>query len=145
MQKGSCSSLPTTNVTANEINLTEGLSGTLVDRIIIHRSQEALNGEDALDRMRKRKAMANEQILFKNKQMTAGLLASSGHFCLSNEVCQYVQEKANTEKNNQIRAQLKKKNEYDELKILVDAIKANNLPPEKWTSKQLNTMPKWYK
>jgi hypothetical protein len=145
MQKGSCSSLPTTNVTANEINLTEGLSGTLVDRIVIHRNREALNGEDALDRMRKRKAMANEQILFKNKQMTAGLLASSGHFCLSNEVCQYVQEKANTEKNYQIRAQLKKKNEYDEPKILVDAIKANNLPPEKWTSKQLNTMLKWYK
>ena len=145
MQKGPCNSLPTTDVTENEINLTEGLSGTLVDQIVIHRNREALTGEDALDQMRKRKATANEQIMLKNKRMTTGLLASSCRFCLSNKVCQYVQEKANTEKNNQIRAQLKKKNEYDELKILVDAIKANNLPPEKWTSKQLNTMLKWYK
>jgi hypothetical protein len=143
MQKGSCSSLSATNV-ANEINLTEDLSGTLVDRIVIHRNREALNGEDALDRMRKRKATAHEQILLKNKWMTAGLLASSGRFCLSNKVCQYVQEKANTEKKSDS-STAKKKNEYDELKILVDAIKANNLPPEKWTSKQLNTMLKWYK
>jgi hypothetical protein len=110
MQKGPCNSLPTTDVTENEINLTEGLSGTLVDQIVIHRNREALTGEDALDQMRKRKATANEQIMLKNKRMTTGLLASSCHFCLSNKVCQYVQEKANTEKNNQIRANPKKKN-----------------------------------
>ncbi len=139
------SSLPTSTVPAEELNLSQGLSGTLVDRIVVHKNREATDGDDALEQMRKRKATAEEQIKSQNKRMTAGLLASSGHFHLSVDVRDYVQEKANVEQEGLVRAQFKRREEYNTLKAKVDAIKQSNLPPERWTSVQLKTMLKWLK
>jgi hypothetical protein len=39
----------------------------------------------------------------------------------------------------------KKKDTYDMLKVKVQVIKDKNLPPEKWTVAELNTMLQWYK
>ncbi len=86
------SSPPTSNVLAEELKLSQGLSGTLVDHIVVHKNREATDGDDALKWMRKRKATADEQIKSQNKQMTSGLLASSHHFHLSVNVHDYVQE-----------------------------------------------------
>jgi hypothetical protein len=71
--------------------------------------------------------------------MTAGLLTSSGHFHLSVDVRDYVQEKVNSEQEGIVHAQLKRKEEYDKLRTKVDVIKQSNLLPECWTSAQLKT------
>jgi hypothetical protein len=93
-------SLPSSYVFVEELNLSQGLSGALVDRIVVQKNRESSDGDDALEWMRKRKATAEEQIKSQNKRMTAGLLTSSGHFHLSVDVHDYVQEKANAEQED---------------------------------------------
>jgi predicted acetyltransferase len=39
----------------------------------------------------------------------------------------------------------KLKDEYDNLLAKVNAVKAGNMPPEKWSASQLHVMVKWYK
>jgi hypothetical protein len=80
-------------VAPDDLNLTERLAGTLVEKIVIHKSKEAeLTGSNAVERMRKRKATAEESICSHNKRITAGLLAAAGKFRLSVDVHNYVIE-----------------------------------------------------
>ena len=80
-------------VAPDNLNLTEGLAGTLVEKIVIHKSKEAeLTGSNAVEQMRKRKATAEEGICSHNKRITAGLLAAAGKFRLSAVVRDYVRE-----------------------------------------------------
>ncbi len=133
-------------VQPEDLNLSDGLTGTLVDRIVHHKTiVDSRTGEDAMERMRKRKATAEEQIRNKEKRMTSGLLASAGHFHLSSQVRDYVLSKENAEKEKTRQAQKKKRDEWEALNAQVQIIRDRNKPPEQWTSEQLKTMLKWYK
>jgi hypothetical protein len=94
-------------VAPDDLNLTEGLAGTLVERIVIHKSKETeLTGSNAVERMRKRKAAAEESIRSHNKRITAGLLAAAGKFCLSADVRDYVRAGAQEKEANEYSRQL---------------------------------------
>jgi len=91
--------LPDSQVCPDELNLSGGITATLIDRIVIHKNKEAsTSGEGAFERMRKRKETAEAKIASKSSRMTAGLLASSGQFLLSRNVYGYVKEKADSRK-----------------------------------------------
>ncbi len=59
--------------------------------------------------------------------MIAGLLASSGKFLLSRNVYGYVKEKADTKKQKNDQALMKKCDEYDLLFTKVEEIRQQNL------------------
>jgi hypothetical protein len=133
-------------VDPEQLNLTEGIASTLVDRIVMYKNREAhLNGDGAEEMRRKRKATAEERINSHEKRLSAGLLAAAGRYQLDSNVLDYVQAKAAavTEKEN--KKYYKKKDEYDALHAKVQEIRRLNLPSEKWTQAQLKVMLRWFK
>jgi hypothetical protein len=59
-------------VTPEELKLSKGWAGTLRDKIYVHKARRAeLNGSNGLDRIRKRKTTAEEN-LWANDNTTAG-------------------------------------------------------------------------
>ena len=99
-----------TNVCPDELNLSEGLAGTLADKIFVYKTKEADNsGTNAVERMRKRKATAEQHIQSHDKHITAGLLAAAGRFQLGEEIRNYIQERANEKEQQQYEKRLQKK------------------------------------
>ncbi len=85
-----------TNVCPDELYLSEGLAGTLVDKIFVYETKEANNsGTNAVERMRKRKATAEQHVQSHDNRITAGLLVAAGRFQLGEEIRNYIQERAN--------------------------------------------------
>jgi hypothetical protein len=122
------------------------LAGTLVDKIFVYKTKEADNsGTNAVERMRKKKATAEQHIQSHDKRITAGLLAAAGRFQLGEEIRNYIQERANEKEQQQYEKRLQKKNEYDELLAKVQQVRGLNIPPDKWTQAQLRIMVKWLK
>jgi hypothetical protein len=78
------------------------------------------------------------------KRCSAGLIASTGQFSLDEEVF-YVRHTKEQEEARVRQQQAKKKDIYDMLKEKVQVIKDKNLPLEKWTVAELNTVLQWYK
>ncbi len=70
-------------VTLDELNLSEGLSRTLVDRIFVHKSREAENtGNNAVYQMKKWKVTAEANLHSHDKCIKAGLLAAARKYHL---------------------------------------------------------------
>jgi hypothetical protein len=133
-------------VAPESLNLSEGLTGTLVERIVIHKTKEAEQcGSNAVERMRRRKATAEENLRSHDKRITAGLLAAAGKFRLAEDVRDYVRERVNEREEREYNRQLQKKDTYDALYAKVHAIRELNLPPERWNQAQLKVMIRWFK
>jgi hypothetical protein len=99
-----------TVVTPDELNLSEGLVETLVDKIFVYKAKEAENtGTNAVERMRKWKATPKQHIQSHDKHITAGLLAAAGRFMLGEDIRNYVQERANEKEQQQYEKRLQKK------------------------------------
>jgi hypothetical protein len=75
----------------------------------------------------------------------AGLIAAVGQFSLDEEVLAFVRHTKEQEEAPVRQQQAKKKDIYVMLKVKVQVIKNKNLPLEKWTVAELNTMLQWYK
>jgi hypothetical protein len=135
-----------TNVALEDLNLSEGLAATLVERIVDYKVKEASrNGVGADEQRRKRKATAEERLRSQDKRISSGLLAAAGHFHLGAEVRDQVQQRADAAKEREYNASLKKKDEYDALFVKVQEIQNLNLPYDKWNAVQLKLMVKWFK
>jgi hypothetical protein len=65
------------------------------------------------------------------------LVASSGKFSLDQEVLGYARQVIEHQQEKQHNQEMKKKDEHDVLSAQVQKIREKNLPPEKWTSGQL--------
>jgi hypothetical protein len=128
-----------------DLNLCNGLAATLVDRIVLYKNTEALNGVDAYEKRQKRKATAEERLWSQDKRISARLLASTGHFNLGTEVWNHVQQRVDTAKEKEYNAYLRRKDKYDILLAKVQELRDQNLPLDKWNTAQLKTMVKWYK
>ncbi len=133
------SSLPATH-----LNLSNGLAGTLIDRIVIEKNKESrvMNPAEARE---KHCATAKKSLENHEKRCSAGLIAAAGQFSLDEDVLAYVRHTKEQEEARVRQQQAKKKDIYDILKEKVKVIKNKNLPPEKWTVPELNTMLQWYK
>jgi hypothetical protein len=129
-----------------ELNLSEGLAATLVERIVLYKNDEARrNGADADENRRKRKATAEERLSSQEKWISAGLLAAGGHYQLNSDVRDYVKGKAAAAREKEYEKYYKQKDEHDALYAKVEAIRSLNLPSDKWNQAQLKVMVRWYK
>ncbi len=77
------------------------------------------------------------------KRCTVGLLASAGRFSLGEDVLEHQHHSKELEEEKQHQKELRAKD--DILFVKVQAIRAKNLPADKWTIAKLNTMIQWHK
>ncbi len=132
------------NVPAEALNLSEGLAGSLIDLIVFEKNKE--NRSTSIMEVRgKRQATAKQRLENHEKRCTAGLITSAGRFVLDNEILGYVRHTKELEEAKKREKEAKAKDIYDALLAKVEAIRAKNLPPEKWTNSELNTMIQWFK
>jgi hypothetical protein len=130
----------------SELNLSQGLAGTLVERIVVESNREAhLRGSNIIDIRKKRHETAKKNLENHEKRCTAGLLASSGQFNLGTDVLEHQRHAREIEEEKRRQKAARAKDIYDILKVKVQAIREKNLPPEQWTVAQLNTMIQWHK
>jgi signal transduction histidine kinase len=94
---------------------------------------------------RKQKETALIRLENHEKRCTAGLLASSGEFSLGLGVLEHQRHSKQMEEEKQRQKQLIARDLHDVLLVKVQAIRSKNLPAEKWTSSELNTMIQWHK
>jgi len=127
----------TSSLPASELNLTEGLAGTLVQRIVIETNKEArLKGMSIADITKNRHETAKKNLENHEKRCTAGLLASSGQFSLGLEVLQHQRDAKQIEEEKKRQKAIRAKDIYDVLLAKVKAIREKNLPAEngRWQS-----------
>jgi hypothetical protein len=140
------SAVPPSAILPSDLNLSDGLAGTLIDRIVLESNREATaSGTTIAERIAKRQATAQRNLENHEKRCTAGLIASAGKFKLNEDILSYARHTKELQEAKQREKQLKAKDAYDSLCIKVEAIRNKNLPPEKWTSAELNTMIQWFK
>ena len=74
------------DVSPEELNLTQGLSGTLTNKIVMFRNREvARTGENAAEVLRQRKKTAQDAIA-QGRRLTAGLHVAAGNFTIGEEI-----------------------------------------------------------
>jgi hypothetical protein len=131
---------------AGELNVTEGITGTLIEQLMLQREKEArTKGANLKEITAKCHATAKLQLTNHKKRCTAGLVAGSGKFSLDQEVLGYARQVVERQQEKQHNQELRRKDEYDKLTAPMQEIREKNLPPEQWTSGQLQVMLKWYK
>jgi hypothetical protein len=129
-----------------EQNISEGLAGTLIDRIVLESNKASkVRGATIAEVTAKRLATAKQSLENHEKQCTAGLIASAGKFSLDHEILTYARHTKEVQDAKLREKQIKAKDAYDALQAKVEAVRLKNLPAEKWTSTDLNTMILWYK
>eukprot|EP00590_Aulacoseira_subarctica_P006816 CAMPEP_0172416928 /NCGR_PEP_ID=MMETSP1064-20121228/3436_1 /TAXON_ID=202472 /ORGANISM="Aulacoseira subarctica , Strain CCAP 1002/5" /LENGTH=325 /DNA_ID=CAMNT_0013154913 /DNA_START=569 /DNA_END=1542 /DNA_ORIENTATION=+ len=129
----------------DNLNLTEGLAGTLTDRLVAYKNENdrrmGVNREEITAKKRETATAA----INKNKRLTAGLLVCSGSFHLGPEVLRKIKEREIEQQGQLAERERKTREAYDKHFAEVQAIKALQQLPEQWSSSQLKVMVKWYK
>jgi len=75
------------NLHPSELNLTNGLSGTLIDRIVLQSNKESsTSGTSVAEMLAKRQEKARQQLENHEKRCSAGLIAGAGMFKLNEEI-----------------------------------------------------------
>jgi hypothetical protein len=137
---------PSSLLSPSELNISEGLAGTLVDRIVFESNREAATrGSNVAEITKKRKETAAKKLENHEKRCTAGLLASAGRFSLGVDVLERQRHSKEIEEEKRRQKELRAKDIYDALFVKVQAIRAKNLPADRWTTSELNTMIQWHK
>jgi len=118
----------TLDLDVGELNVTEGLAGTLIDeRIMLQREKEVrTKGANLKEITAKCHATAKVQ-LTNEKRCTAGLVASLGKFSLDQEVLGYARQVIERQQEKQCNQELRRKDEHDMLSAQVQAIREKNL------------------
>ncbi len=80
-----------TTVPASDLNLTDGLAGTLINRIVVEKNKET-RGTSAAKIGQKRHKTTKKSLENHEKRCLAGLIAAAGKFSLKEEVLAYVKQ-----------------------------------------------------
>jgi hypothetical protein len=137
---------PSSLLLPSELNISEGLADTLVDHIVFESNREAATrGSNVAEITKKQKETAAKKLENHEKRCTAGLLASDGRFHLGEDVLEHQRHSKEIEEEKRRQKELRAKDIYDTLFVKVQAIRAKNLPAEKRTTAELNTMIQWHK
>jgi hypothetical protein len=128
-----------------ELNLSTGLAGTLLERIVVkvHASNQ-LNKNTIAKRVQKQKNTAKSEHVNHEKRCTSGLLISSGTYKLDGTVIGYVKGGREKEKRKQHENEIKNRDNYFQLQGEVENIWNQNKSPEQWGQKELNVMTRWF-
>jgi hypothetical protein len=130
----------------DELNLSNGLVATLIDRIVMYKNKDAnCNVADPDEQRQKQRATAEERLRCQDKRIYPDLLASASCFHLGSDGRNHVKQRADAANEKEYNVQVRKKDEYDALLEKVEEIKLHDLPYDNWNTAQLKSMVKWYK
>ena len=129
-----------------QLNLLQGLAGSLIDTILDKRLQDdARNGVNSEENRQKQIQTALEVINAKKKRLSAGLYVAAQRYLLGPDALDD-QEARQQQQENKLSERLEKKlQEYRLLQCTVTAIKNLNKSTEQMTVVQFKTMVTWYK
>ena len=132
-------------VRPGDLNLCDGMAGTLVDSIVeVRMRDDARNGINQEESQLRRMQTARDVMNSKNR-VTAGLLSASGNFNLGPEVLALLRAKRREQQEQQSEREEKKLRDYLALRDRVQAIRALNKEHAQLTVAQLRTMVLWFK
>jgi hypothetical protein len=136
----------TSTIDPRDLNLTEGLAGTLVDRICLRYNEESRQHDGtAEERKKKRQDAAKDKLEKHEKRVSAGLLVSSGQYRIDETVHGYVKRAEDRRMEKQRSEERKRRENYFRLHEKVQKIREKSLLPEKWNSTELATMIQWHR
>lgn len=125
----------------NQLNLTQGLAGSLIDVIVDARIRDdARNGVNCEEIRQKRIATALEVLASKRQKYSAGLHAASCQFVMGPDVLDNIEKRERVQEDKISEREEKKLREYRTLRSNVSAIKELNKDHEQLTVAQLKVM-----
>jgi hypothetical protein len=144
--EASSSSQLTSGIDPSNLNLKDGLAGTLLERICLKYNEDSQrNGSTAEERKKKRQETAKEKLEKHEKRVSSGLLVSSGQYRIDKTVYGYVKRAEDKKIEKQRSEERKKRENYFRLLEKVQKIREKSSSPEKWNSSELGTMIQWYR
>jgi hypothetical protein len=133
-------------VAAEDLNLTRGLAGTLIDSIVeLRMRDDARNGVNLEENRRKRKQTAELALNNSKKRYTAGIHVAAGRFLLGPDVLRNIQERKLHQEEKQHEKLGGKIRDFRALKDRVTAIRELAQPHQQLNVTQLRTMVLWFK
>jgi hypothetical protein len=144
-ENGAGDYIANSNIGPEQLNLTQGISGSLTEKIVAFKNREAArSGANATEMIRRRRESAKEAIA-QGRRITAGKFVSAGNYAIGPECLRNIQERQQMEEQKRNENMVKLKEEFDALLAQVGNIRMLNKSPEQWTVPQLKTMVKWFK
>jgi hypothetical protein len=117
-KKGLMSALP-----PSELNLTDGLSGTLIEQIVLQSNKETrATGTSLAEMMAKHQATARNTVENHEKRCSTGLIAGAGMFMLNKEILGFAKRAKEVQDAKLRKKQLRAKDIYDSLLQKLEAI-----------------------
>jgi hypothetical protein len=142
----SLTSALTSTILPSDLNLTQGLAGTLMDDIVLYRqTEDARNGVNLREQQRKRKERAEAATSTHKKNMTGGQAAMMQKFRLGPKFLDHAIVRKRMAAAAQDEKEAKKQKEYEALHDKVMAIRQSDKAPAELTGTQLRVMVSWYK
>ena len=128
------------------LNLSKGLSGSLIDEILETRARDdARNGINLEENRRKRVETAKQIIGTKTKRYSSGLHVAAQRWMTGPDVLDNIEEREQQQAAVLSGRQEKKLREFRSLKIKIDAVKQLCKRPDEMTVSELKVMVTWYK
>ena len=130
----------------DELNLEDGLAGTMMDKIVDYMQREKARNEVLTHDQTNIWQRSHEVFTNVTKKVTAGIAFHAGESELGVEVLKVVREQHNKKRDEELVAKERKKHEkLLQLKEKVDTIQAKGNDPEKWSVKDLKDLCNWFK
>jgi hypothetical protein len=131
---------------AEQLNLSQGLAGTIMTSLLEYKVRDdARNGINFEENMRKRVETAQETIRARTKRYGAGLHVSAQRFMLGPEVLDDMEEGEELKQSKLLTQFQNRLQAFRSNRIKVSEIRALELSNEKLTVLQLKVMVNWYK
>ena len=133
------------NIDPSCLNFEDGIAKTMMDKIVEQkmrdRALEQAHEEQREDIMARRLETFNRCL-----RMTAGVAFNAGAVDLTDgRVHQKVIDQTRNREQNGIEAAERRRQQLENAKSKVDAIRAKSTDPTKWNASELNTMVSWFK
>jgi len=132
-------------ITPAGLNLKEGITGTLLDKVIEFRNKEDSRNGINLDQMGRQRKESALWALAQNKRYTAGLLVAAGRFKLGTEALDDITRMKRRAEEKESEKTNKKGMNYTATLNKAQAIRALNKQEHECTFSQTKTMVSWYK
>jgi hypothetical protein len=135
-----------TNIEITEnLNLSQGLAGILMDIIVETRMRDDARNGVNLEEIRRKQRQTALDAIDAGKRITAGLLAASGSHGLGTDVFKKVEDREMERAEQECEKVQKKIREFRTLQDKVSEIRALDKPYEQMNVSELRTMVLWYK
>ena len=136
---------PASSIPPSGLNLSQGITATLVDQVVQYSNLEDARNGIHLDKLACQRKETALEAISSNKRYTAGLHVAAGRYLLGPEVVDDQLKRKRHAEEVQSERENKKIDAHMALANKVYAIRSLNKQSAEWTVAQTKTMATWYK